>query len=79
MDENTYIGLAIARAQRSGERIRTISDYDDFYIADKGECRQVVNNARDFYQKFLLYIEKYDEFSGHLEELKSYIDKGNTK
>jgi uncharacterized protein (UPF0332 family) len=39
------------KAIASVEQIRNNSDYDDFYIADKEECENVVKVARDFYSK----------------------------
>jgi uncharacterized protein (UPF0332 family) len=40
----------------SVERIRNSSDYDDFYIADKSECEEVVKTARNFYEKAKQYM-----------------------
>jgi uncharacterized protein (UPF0332 family) len=42
----------IARA----DQIRNASDYDDFYIASKEECRQQVENARYFLDKVKAYL-----------------------
>jgi uncharacterized protein (UPF0332 family) len=42
----------------SVERIRNNSDYDDFYIADKEECENVVKVAEAFYAKAKAYLEK---------------------
>lgn len=33
------------------EQIRNASDYDDFYVADKAETRQQVENARKLVEK----------------------------
>jgi uncharacterized protein (UPF0332 family) len=41
----------------SVERIRNSSDYDDFYIADKSECEEVVRTARQFFEKADQYIK----------------------
>lgn len=43
----------IARA----EQIRNISDYDDFYVADKGEARQQVINAGYIIDKIIDYMK----------------------
>lgn len=39
------------------QRIRNNSDYDDFYLADKSECVQQVEFARDFCEKAEAYLE----------------------
>jgi uncharacterized protein (UPF0332 family) len=41
----------------SVERIRNNSDYDDFYIADKDECENVVKVAETFFGKAKEYLE----------------------
>ena len=38
------------------ERIRNVSDYDDFYIANKEETRQQVMNAECFVNKVSEYL-----------------------
>ena len=53
----------------SVERIRNISDYDDFDIADKKECEEVVRFAKEMYEKTLHYIKPMDEFSSHIVEV----------
>ena len=45
------------RSLQSMERIRNASDYDDFYIADKAECVEQVNNA----ERLISKVEKYME------------------
>ena len=35
----------------NAQRIRNVSDYDDFYIADKKECQQQVEMATEFLNK----------------------------
>lgn len=40
------------------EQIRTASDYDDFYLADKKETMQQVENATYFLEKVEKYIKK---------------------
>ncbi|MBR1642142.1 MAG: HEPN domain-containing protein [Butyrivibrio sp.] len=41
----------------NAQRIRNISDYDDFYIADKEECREQVKTAKDVVKKAQRYLE----------------------
>ncbi|MBR1476559.1 MAG: HEPN domain-containing protein [Lachnospiraceae bacterium] len=38
-------------------QIRSASDYDDFYIANKEECVLQVQNAEKFFEKVKKYIE----------------------
>ena len=38
------------------ERIRTASDYDDFYIANKAECEEQVRKAKDLMAKVEGYL-----------------------
>jgi uncharacterized protein (UPF0332 family) len=59
-----YIKPEIAKFHRgdykeiaSVERIRNNSDYDDFYIADKEECENVVKVAEEFFAKAKEYLE----------------------
>ncbi len=40
------------------ERIRNVSDYDDFYIAGKKECENQVSFAKQLYKKAIIYMEK---------------------
>ena len=48
LSDMTYdIYKTIARS----EQIRNASDYDDFYVADKAETRQQVENARKLVEK----------------------------
>jgi uncharacterized protein (UPF0332 family) len=47
----------------SVERIRKISDYDDFYLADKQECQNVVKIANDFYLRAKKFLD--DEISDY--------------
>ena len=39
------------------QRIRNVSDYDDFYIADKKECQQQVEMATEFLNKARIFME----------------------
>ncbi len=41
----------------NAQRIRNVSDYDDFYIADKKECQQQVEMATEFLNKARIFIE----------------------
>lgn len=41
----------------NAQRIRNVSDYDDFYIADKKECQQQVEMATDFLNKARIFME----------------------
>ena len=47
----------------SAERIRNGSDYDDFYIADKAECAEVVNTAGDIFRKTVSYLKSFPEYA----------------
>lgn len=38
------------------ERIRTTSDYDDFYVAYKAECVKQVENAKHLIEKVRVYL-----------------------
>ena len=66
MDETNQINLAKARLDLAkelinalnAERIRSVSDYDDFYIASKNESINQVEFANRFYKKALEYINK---------------------
>ncbi len=40
------------------EQIRNFSDYDDFYIANKEEARQQIENAEYIVRKVSAYMEK---------------------
>ena len=57
----------------SVERIRNTSDYDDFYLADKEECRFAVDSAIELYKKTLDYLEHFEGFSNHINNLKAYL------
>lgn len=61
----------------SVERIRNISDYDDFYIADKEECITVVRMTSEFYQKTIEYLSQFSIFEKYMSQLKQYIPKDN--
>lgn len=39
------------------EEIRSASDYDDFYIANKNETRELVDFSKSFYEKVEKYIQ----------------------
>lgn len=41
----------------NAQRIRNVSDYDDFYIADKKECQQQVEMATEFLNKARIFME----------------------
>ena len=41
----------------NAQRIRNVSDYDDFYIADKTECQQQVEMATEFLNKARIFME----------------------
>ena len=41
----------------SAQRIRNNSDYDDFYIADKDECCEQVQTAREVYEKAKQFLK----------------------
>lgn len=43
------------------EKIRNASDYDDFYIADKKEAQDQVDNARYILNKINTYLESRSE------------------
>lgn len=61
------------KAIASVERIRNNSDYDDFYIADKAECEEVVKTAKDFFEKTVRYLSGYAELKEHVERLQRFI------
>lgn len=41
----------------NAQRIRNVSDYDDFCIADKKECQQQVEMATEFLNKARIFME----------------------
>ena len=41
----------------NAQRIINVSDYDDFYIADKKECQQQVEMATEFLNKARIFME----------------------
>lgn len=41
----------------NAQRIRNVSDYDDFYIADKKECQQQVEMTTEFLNKARIFME----------------------
>lgn len=41
----------------NAQRIRNVSDYDDFYIADEKECQQQVEMATEFLNKARIFME----------------------
>ena len=45
----------------NAQRIRNNSDYDDFYIANKQECANQVETAREFLQKAIEYFNVMSE------------------
>ena len=45
---------------QSMERIRTASDYDDFYIASKTECEEQIVKAEAIFNKVKYYLEAID-------------------
>lgn len=77
--EENYFSKNDYKIIASAERIRTVSDYDDFYIADKNECRQVVTDTKIFYKKFISYVKNINGFSDYIEKLESYWVKDELK
>ncbi len=57
----------------SVERIRNNSDYDDFYIADKKECEEVVEIAKEIFYKTICYLEQKDGMKEEIEKLKKQL------
>ena len=45
------------RAIQSMERIRSASDYDDFYVTSKDECEEQVIRAKELLDKVRVYLE----------------------
>ena len=43
-------------------RIRTASDYDDFYIASKAECERQVEQAKHILEKVQVYLKETGVF-----------------
>lgn len=45
----------------NAQRIRNNSDYDDFYIADKKECQDQIEMAKEFLEKAKKYMAENDK------------------
>lgn len=56
--ENAYFTEEDYRLIVKAEQIRSISDYDDFYVASKDETRQQVENARKLIEKIKGYFSE---------------------
>lgn len=41
------------------QRIRSNSDYDDFYLADRDECKRQVETAREFLSKTQRFMNQF--------------------
>ncbi len=48
------------RTLQSMERIRSASDYDDFYVTNKAECEEQVKKAKDLLDKICKYLVAED-------------------
>lgn len=57
---NGYFTTEDHRIVLDAEHIRTVSDYDDFYIASKSETMQQIENAEYMIQKVEKYLERLD-------------------
>ena len=56
-----YFTIDDYRKADQAEHIRSVSDYDDFYIASKEETVEQVEFAYSFYVKVKQYISDIDE------------------
>lgn len=56
-DEIGDFGAGDYKRIANAQRIRNNSDYDDFYIADKKECQEQVEMAKEFLEKAKKYME----------------------
>ena len=56
-DEVGGFGTGDYKRIANAQRIRNVSDYDDFYIADKKECQKQVEMATEFFDKARIFIE----------------------
>ncbi|MBR1709623.1 MAG: HEPN domain-containing protein [Clostridia bacterium] len=57
-DRGDYFTQDDLRKLQKIERIRNASDYDDFYLADKQECRDQVRKAREIVKKVEAYLKE---------------------
>lgn len=56
-DKNEYFDRSDLKIIRNMEKIRNASDYDDFYIAGKAECKKQVCNAKIIIEKVERYLQ----------------------
>jgi uncharacterized protein (UPF0332 family) len=56
-DKNEYFDRSDLKIIRNMEKIRNASDYDDFYIAGKAECKKQVCNAKKIIEKVERYLQ----------------------
>lgn len=56
--EIDYFSREDLRIMQNMEQIRNASDYDDFYIADKSECIEQVENAKKLIEKVENYMSR---------------------
>jgi len=56
-DKNEYFDRSDLKIIRNMEKIRNASDYDDFYIAGKAECKKQVCNAKKIIEKAERYLQ----------------------
>ena len=54
--ENAYFTDEDYRLIAKAEQIRSVSDYDDFYVASKEETKKQVENAQDLIDKIKAYF-----------------------
>ena len=52
-----YFSIEDMKMFRGMGRIRTASDYDDFYIASKAECESQVEQAKHILEKVYVYLK----------------------
>ena len=57
-----YFDREDMRAIQSMERIRSASDYDDFYVTNKAECEEQVKKAKTLLDKARKYLESEGVF-----------------
>lgn len=56
-NNNEFFDRSDLKTIRKMERIRNASDYDDFYIASKAECKKQVNDAKMIIEKTERYLQ----------------------
>ena len=61
-DKNEFFDRSDLKIIRNMEKIRNASDYDDFYVASKAECKKQVGNAKAIIEK----VEKFFNVEGLL-------------